>query len=80
MPPTPWLDAFATAVSCTGMWLISRKYMENWLIWIVVNVGYVGMYAVQLNYFWAGLFFVYLVMSVVGWVEWRKLHHQQQSL
>ncbi len=80
VPPTPWLDAFATALSCTGMWLISRKYMENWLIWIVVNVGYVGMYAVQLNYFWAGLFFVYLVMSVVGWLEWRKLHHQQQSL
>ena len=39
VPPTPWLDAFATALSCTGMWLISRKYMENWLIWIVVNVG-----------------------------------------
>jgi hypothetical protein len=32
----------------------------------------------QLNYFWAGLFFLYLVMSVVGWLEWRKLHQQQQ--
>ena len=52
--------------------------MEHWLIWIVVNLGYVGMYVLQLNYFWAGLFFLYLVMSVVGWLEWRKLHQQQQ--
>jgi nicotinamide mononucleotide transporter pnuC len=78
VPQTPLLDAFATALSCTGMWLISRKYMEHWLIWIVVNLGYVGMYVLQLNYFWAGLFFLYLVMSVVGWLEWRKLHQQQQ--
>lgn len=78
VPKTPLLDAFATSLSCTGMWLISRKYMEHWLIWIVVNLGYVGMYVMQLNYFWAGLFFLYLVMSVVGWLEWRKLHQQQQ--
>ena len=80
VPQTPLLDAFATALSCTGMWLISRKYMEHWLIWIVVNLGYVGMYVLQLNYFWAGLFFLYLVMSVVGWLEWRKLHQQQQII
>jgi nicotinamide mononucleotide transporter pnuC len=77
-PQNPLIDAAATALSCTGMWLISRKYMEHWLIWIVVNLGYVGMYVMQLNYFWAGLFFLYLVMSVVGWLEWRKLHQQQQ--
>lgn len=79
VPQTPLIDAFATAFSCVGMWLIAHKYFENWLIWIVVNVGYVVMYLVQANYFWAGLFFLYLVMSVVGWLEWRKLFLQQQQ-
>lgn len=78
-PQTPWVDAFATALSCTGMWLISRKYLENWLVWMVVNVGYVVMYVVQGNIFWAALFVLYLVMSVVGWLEWKRLLSKQQS-
>ena len=79
-PQNPLIDAAATALSCTGMWLISRKYMENWIVWIVVNVGYVAMYVAQANFFWAALFMLYLVMSFVGWAEWRKLHQQQQAV
>lgn len=79
VPQTPLIDAFATALSCMGMWLISRKYIETWLVWLVVNVGYVAMYVVQGNIFWAALFVLYLVMSVVGWVEWKRLLAKQQS-
>lgn len=77
VPQTPAADAFATALSFLAMWLLSKKYLEQWLIWVVVNSAFVYMQLVAGLYLWAGLFFLYLVVAVMGYFNWRKLQRRQ---
>jgi nicotinamide mononucleotide transporter len=67
----PWWDAFPTAVSLVGQYLLGRKYIENWAVWIVVNVVSVTLFAFKGLWLTAGLYIVFIVLSVVGWRAWR---------
>ena len=69
----PWWDAFPTAASVIGQWLLGRKYIENWLAWIVVNVVSVGLFAYKGLWLTVILYTVFIAMSVVGWRAWRRL-------
>lgn len=69
----PWWDAFTTALSVVGMWMLARKYLEQWWIWMVVDVVCVGLYIYKDLYFTAGLYALYAIISVFGWMNWRKL-------
>ena len=68
----PYLDAFATALSFAAQFLIARKVIENWLIWIFVNILYIGIYLYKDLYLYTLLFAIYLVLAVVGYVSWKK--------
>jgi nicotinamide mononucleotide transporter len=67
----PWWDAFPTAVSLVGQYLLGRKYIENWAVWIVVNVVSVGLFVFKGLWLTAGLYLVFISLSVVGWRAWR---------
>ena len=69
----PWWDAFPTAASVLGQWLLGRKYVENWPTWIVVNVVGVALFAYKGLWLTVLLYAVFVVMSFVGWSAWRKL-------
>ena len=71
----PWWDAFPTAASVVGQWLLGRKYVENWLIWFVVNVVSVALFAYKGLWLTVMLYSVFTVMSVFGWRAWRRLQH-----
>ena len=64
-------DPAGTALSLTAMWMAARKHVENWLVWVVVNIIYVYVYAEQQLYWYVVLYGVYLVMAVIGWRTWR---------
>lgn len=68
----PWWDAFPTAVSLVGQVLLGRKYIENWAVWIVVNVVAVGLFVHKALWLTAGLYAVFIVLSVIGWRAWRR--------
>ena len=68
----PWWDAFPTAVSLVGQFLLGRKFIENWAVWIVVNVVSVGLFAYKELWLTVGLYTVFIALSVVGWREWQK--------
>ncbi len=68
----PWLDAFPTALSVVGQFLLGRKYLENWLIWAVVNVASVGLFAYKGLWLTTGLYAVFAVLSVLGWWQWKR--------
>ncbi len=68
----PYLDAFTTAASITATWMLARKMMEHWLIWIVVDGMSVGLYYYKNLYPTVILFLVYTTMALVGWYEWKK--------
>ncbi|HTH78743.1 MAG TPA: nicotinamide riboside transporter PnuC [Ramlibacter sp.] len=68
----PWWDAFTTALSIVGTFLVARKFIENWIVWIVVNVVSVGLFAYKGLWLTLGLYVVFIVLSFVGWREWKR--------
>ncbi|MFP5392962.1 MAG: nicotinamide riboside transporter PnuC [Gammaproteobacteria bacterium] len=66
----PHMDAFLTAGSLVGQVLLSRKKVENWLTWIVVDVLYVGLYVYKNLMLTAILYAVFVMMAVAGWRAW----------
>ena len=75
----PWWDAFPTAASVLGQWLLGRKYVENWPVWIVVNVVGVGLFAYKGLWLTVVLYALFVAMSVVGWRAWRRLAASQRD-
>ena len=69
----PWWDAFPTAASVIGQWLLGRKYIENWAAWIVVNIVSVGLFAYKGLWLTMLLYTLFIAMSFIGWRAWRKL-------
>ena len=67
-----WWDALPTALSLIGQALLGRKYIENWLIWLVVNVFSVGLFAYKSLWLTSLLYLIFIGMSVMGWREWQK--------
>ena len=67
-----WWDAFTTALSITATWMLARKIMEHWLLWIIVDGVSVGLYIYKELYITVILFVVYTTMAVVGFYEWKK--------
>ena len=69
----PWWDAFPTAASIVGQWLLGRKYVENWPTWVIVNVVSVALFAYKGLWLTVGLYAVFVAMSFAGWRAWRRL-------
>ena len=70
--PLPYWDATTTSMSLIAQWMVARKKIENWLLWIVADVIYVGMYVHQSLYLTAVLYFVFLILALKGYLEWKK--------
>jgi nicotinamide mononucleotide transporter len=68
----PWWDAFPTAVSLVGQFLLGRKFIENWAVWIAVNIVSVGLFAYKGLWLTVGLYSVFIALSWVGWKEWKR--------
>lgn len=68
-----WLDSFTTALSIVGLWMLARKYIQQWFVWLIVDAVYVWLYYHKGIYFSGTLYAFYTVMAVFGYVKWRKL-------
>ena len=68
----PWWDAFPTALSVVGQFLLGRKYLENWLVWIAVNVASVALFAYKDLWLTSILYTLFIALSVVGYRAWKK--------
>lgn len=68
----PMADGFASAAAYTGMWLMARKKLENWLWWILTNIASIPLYFIKGYVFTSFQYVVFLVLAVAGYAEWRK--------
>jgi len=68
----PFWDAGTTSFSLVAQLMMTKKWLENWLFWIAVDVIYIGMYVYKRLYPTAGLYAVFLVLATLGWIEWKK--------
>ncbi|MDO9153292.1 MAG: nicotinamide riboside transporter PnuC [Paludibacter sp.] len=68
----PKFDSMIGALSVVATWMLARKYIENWLVWIVADGLAIGLFIYKELYPTAVLFVVYTIMSVVGYRQWTK--------
>lgn len=69
----PWADAFTTALSIVALWMLARKYLEQWLVWIVVDAAYFFLYMYKDLWFTAALYLAYTVVAVFGYMKWKRM-------
>ncbi len=69
----PFWDSMTTALSMVAMWLLSRKYLEQWLVWLVVDAITVGLYLYKGIPLTACLYGLYTALAIVGYIRWRRL-------
>ena len=73
----PIADSFTTALSFVGIWALARKYLEQWLIWIVVDVVTCALYFYKDIPFKASLYALYVVIAVLGFRKWRRMMKEE---
>lgn len=74
----PFVDSFCTACSLIAQVLLARKVLENWLIWIFVDVIYVMVYTAKNLHLTAGMYALYLIIAALGYRDWKRDYQLQK--
>lgn len=74
----PFIDSFCTACSLVAQLFMARKVLENWLIWVFVDIIYVGVYLAKDLNLTAGMYALYIYIALTGYLAWRKDWRLQQ--
>lgn len=69
----PLADAFTTALSIVAMWMLARKYIEQWIAWIAVDAVCVGLHFYKQIFLYSLLYTIYTAIAVIGYRNWRKI-------
>ena len=69
----PLLDSFTNALSFVGLWALARKYLEQWLFWIVVDAVCCFLYIQKGIPFKAGLYGLYVFIAIAGYYKWKQM-------
>ena len=75
----PLADSFSAAAAYTGMWLLTKKKIENWIWWIITDIASIPLYFVKGYVFTSFQFGVFLVIAILGLLEWRKRWKDAQA-
>ena len=70
---TPVLDSLVSASAVTAMWWMAKRKIENWIVWIIADMLYVGMYIYKHLYFTSILYFIFIILAIAGYREWKKV-------
>jgi len=76
----PYFDAFTTTLSVIAQFQLTRKILENWTLWIVADIVYIGVYSYKDLYWTAGLYVVFLILCVKGYRDWAHNQHGLAAL
>ena len=68
----PYLEAFGTSLSFLAQWMLSRKYIENWIAWFVADTAFIVLWGIQGYWVAVGMFIVFTVLAALGFLSWRK--------
>ncbi len=79
--PLPYWDALTTSGSVVATWMLTRKYIEHWVLWLAIDLISMALYIYKGLYPTAILFVIYSAMAVFGYLQWnrelRSLHENQ---
>ena len=68
----PYLNSGLTTLSLVAQWMMARKILENWVLWIIADIVYVPLYVLKGLDVTAGLYAVFLVLATIGLIDWRR--------
>jgi nicotinamide mononucleotide transporter len=68
----PWGDGFTTAASIVATWMLARKILEHWLVWIVVDTVAAALYFYKGLYPSCLLYVIYALIAIMGYFQWKK--------
>jgi nicotinamide mononucleotide transporter len=77
--PIPYWDALTTAASFAATWMLARKILEHWIVWIFADAISIGLYLYRGLYPTLVLFAVYTTMAIIGYLEWKKTISKENS-
>ncbi len=75
----PWADSFTTALSIVGMWMLARKYLEQWWVWCVVDIVSCGLYIYKGLNFTAALYMLYAIIAIFGYFKWKRIMNSHEQ-
>lgn len=75
----PYMDSALTTASLVAQWMMTRKLLENWVVWIGVDVFYVGMFVYKGLCVTAILYAVFLGLATKGFIDWRRSMRVQSA-
>lgn len=73
----PWFNGLTSALSIIGMWMLARKWIEQWIVWIAVDILSAALYGFKGLYLTAILYAAYAIIAVFGYRKWRELMREQ---
>lgn len=68
----PYFDSTLTSICLIAQWLMARKYIENWLLWMIANLGYIALYFSKDLFGTSVLYFLLFLLAVKGYLDWKK--------
>lgn len=75
----PLWDSIGTALSFVAQWMIAKRKIENWLVWIPVNIIYCILFFAKELPLYSALTLVYLLMAVIGYFNWKNILQKQNT-
>ncbi|MEO5569850.1 MAG: nicotinamide riboside transporter PnuC [Bacteroidia bacterium] len=75
----PFWDSAATVICFIAQWLIAKRKIENWLLWIIANPIYIIIYYLKEMPFYSILSIIYFLMAIRGWYQWKKSYVKQSN-
>jgi nicotinamide mononucleotide transporter len=75
----PYLDSFCAACSIVAQFFMARKVVENWLLWVFVDIVYVGIYVAKGLHLTAGMYGVYVFIALIGYFDWKREWKKQRN-
>ena len=68
----PYIDAFASTTSFVANWLMARRKIESWILWFTADSVYIGLFWYKELYLSSGIYTVFTIMAITGFLEWRR--------
>jgi nicotinamide mononucleotide transporter len=68
----PLGDSLTTAMSLVAQYMLSRKHIENWYVWITADIIYIALYAYKQLYLTGLLYLIFMIMCIMGAIQWKK--------
>lgn len=72
-----WFNGLTSALSVVGMWMLARKWIEQWIVWIVVDILSAGLYCYKGLYLTAILYAIYAIIAIFGYRKWQQMMIEQ---